>query len=64
MFHLMFFHPKMLTFMGQSIAVAAMTPPSISPNTSNKGMCLRRIKKVVALAKTTKNSARQTEPIT
>jgi hypothetical protein len=43
---------------------AAITPPIISPNTSAMGMCFNRIKKVTALANTTKNSARQTEPIT
>jgi hypothetical protein len=45
-------------------SVPAITPPMISPNTSPTGICFSRIKKVTALANTTKNSARQTEPIT
>ena len=43
---------------------AAISPPIISPATSVKGMLFRRIKKVMELASTTKNSARQTEPTT
>ena len=43
---------------------AAMSPPTISPATSTIGMLLNRMKKVIELTKTTKNSARQTEPIT
>ena len=43
---------------------AAISPPIIRPATSVKGILLRRIKKVIELASTTKNSARQTEPTT
>ncbi|MCW3107380.1 MAG: hypothetical protein JWQ09_1886, partial [Segetibacter sp.] len=43
---------------------AAISPPMISPNTSKRGTLFKRIKKVIELARTTKNSARQTEPIT
>ena len=43
---------------------AAMRPPAIRPAISKKGMLFKKIKKVMELANTTKNSARQTEPTT
>ena len=43
---------------------AAISPPIINPATSNKGMLFKKIKKVIELASTTKNSARHTEPTT
>jgi hypothetical protein len=43
---------------------AAITPPMIKPATSQSGILFRRIKKVIELANTTKNSARHTDPIT
>ena len=43
---------------------AAIRPPAINPATSAKGIFFKKIKKVIELARTTKNSARQTEPIT
>jgi hypothetical protein len=43
---------------------AAIRPPNIRPAMSISGMFFRKIKKVIELANTTKNSARQTEPIT
>ena len=43
---------------------AAITPPIINPRMSSMGRCLSNIKKVMALDNTTKNSAKQTEPIT
>src|ERR1043166_3298688 len=43
---------------------AAIRPPIIKPATSIIGILLKRIKKVIELTNTTKNSARQTEPIT
>ena len=43
---------------------AAISPPTIKPATSIIGILLKRIKKVIELTNTTKNSARQTEPIT
>ena len=43
---------------------AAINPPTISPATSTIGILFKRIKKVIELTNTTKNSARQTDPIT
>src|ERR1051326_5799464 len=43
---------------------AAISPPTINPATSTIGMLFNRIKKVIELTNTTKNSARHTEPIT
>ncbi len=43
---------------------AAIKPPMIKPAISSKGMVFSKIKKVMELVNTTKNSARQTEPIT
>ena len=43
---------------------AAMSPPIIRPATSISGMLLSRIKKVIELTSTTKNSARHTDPMT
>jgi len=43
---------------------AAISPPIINPATSNKGILFKKIKKVMELASTTKNSARHTEPTT
>src|SRR5665647_1937202 len=43
---------------------AAISPPIIRPATSANGILLNRIKNVMELVNTTKNSARQTEPIT
>ena len=43
---------------------AAINPPTINPATSTSGMLLNNIKNVIELARTTKNSAKQTEPIT
>src|SRR4051812_6056305 len=51
--------PTSLAAMG-----AAISPPIIRPATSVSGRLLRKIKKVIELARTMKNSARQTEPIT
>lgn len=51
--------PTSLAAMG-----AAIIPPIIKPATSNKGMLFSKIKKVIELASTTKNSAKQTEPTT
>ena len=43
---------------------AAINPPIMSPATSESGMLLKKIKNVIELARTTKNSARHTDPIT
>ena len=43
---------------------AAISPPTINPATSKIGILFKRIKNVMELTNTTKNSARQTEPIT
>src|ERR1700722_2922749 len=43
---------------------AANNPPTIMAATSCSGTCCNKRKKVRVLASTTKNSARQTEPIT
>ena len=43
---------------------AANNPPNINPAISTNGRLLRKIKNVIELQSTTKNSARQTEPIT
>ena len=43
---------------------AAIRPPMIRPATSNRKNVFRYIKKAIELANTTKNSARQTDPIT
>ena len=43
---------------------AAINPPTIKPATSNSGNSFKRIKNVMALAKTIKNSAKHTDPIT
>ena len=43
---------------------AAIKPPTINPATSKIGILLKRIKNVMELTNTTKNSARHTEPIT
>lgn len=42
----------------------AITPPKINPSTSKIGRCFNKTKKVTALANTTKNSAKQTDPTT
>ena len=51
--------PTSLAAMG-----AAISPPAIKPATSAKGMFFKKMKKVMELASTTKNSARQTDPMT
>jgi len=43
---------------------AAIKPPTINPATSKIGILLKRIKNVIELTNTTKNSARHTDPIT
>ncbi len=43
---------------------AAIKPPMINPAICNKGISFNKMKKVMELVNTTKNSARQTEPIT
>ena len=43
---------------------AANRPPKISPAISTSGKLFKKLKKVIELHSTTKNSARQTEPIT
>src|SRR5204863_4846297 len=43
---------------------AAIRPPTIRPATSTMGMLFSKMKNVIELTNTTKNSARQTEPIT
>ena len=43
---------------------AASSPPNISPAISIKGRLFKKMKNVIELHNTTKNSARQTEPIT
>ena len=43
---------------------AASRPPNINPAMSIRGRLFNRIKNVIELQSTTKNSARQTEPIT
>ena len=51
--------PTSLAAMG-----AAISPPTINPATSRIGILLNRIKNVIELTNTTKNSAKHTEPIT
>ena len=43
---------------------AAIKPPIINPATCKIGIVLSKIKNVIELVNTTKNSARQTDPIT
>ena len=43
---------------------AASNPPNINPAISANGRLFKKIKNVIELHSTTKNSARQTEPIT
>src|SRR6266487_1380093 len=43
---------------------AAINPPTIRPATSIIGILFKRIKNVIELTNTTKNSARHTEPMT
>ncbi len=43
---------------------AAMRPPMISPATSSRGILFKKMKNVIELASTTKNSARHTDPMT
>ena len=43
---------------------AAISPPIINPAISERGMFFKKMKKVMELASTTKNSARHTDPTT